>query len=90
MLMATFERAHELGMLLALGCTPGRIVRTILLESLMLGVLGVALGSIAGAAAVTWASHTGIDLASLGSGGAGEMSYMGMNLSFAVFPRLQA
>ena len=44
MLMATFERTHEFGMLLALGTRPARIVRLILAESLALGVIGALLG----------------------------------------------
>ena len=51
MLMATFERTHEFGMLLALGTSPGRIVGMILLESLALALTGVVLGSALGGGA---------------------------------------
>ena len=51
MLMATFERTHEFGMLLALGTAPSRIVGMILLESLALGATGALLGTALGGGA---------------------------------------
>ena len=51
MMMATFERLHEFGMLLALGATPGRIMRLIVAEAALLGLL-VALGTLL--APVSW------------------------------------
>jgi len=48
MLMAVFERMYELGLMLAVGLKPGRLVRLILSETLMLAgiseVLGLGLG----------------------------------------------
>jgi ABC-type lipoprotein release transport system permease subunit len=48
MLMAVFERMYELGLMLAVGLKPGRLVRLILMETLMLAgiseVLGISLG----------------------------------------------
>ena len=40
-MMSTFERTHEFGMLLAVGTRPGRIVNMVLIESVVLGLLGV-------------------------------------------------
>src|SRR4029434_9937980 len=52
MLMTVFERTHEICVLLAVGWTRGRIMRMILYEAAMLGLLGgavgVTLGSIGG------------------------------------------
>ena len=88
MLMATFERTHEFGMLLALGTAPSRIVQMILLESLTLGVTGALLGTALGGALVAWAHHTGIDYAALTGGGPSQLSVFGMNWTLKIYPRL--
>ncbi len=88
MLMATFERTHELGMLLALGTGPSRIVRMILLESLALGLTGALLGTALGGALVAWAHETGIDYATLTGGGPSQLAVFGMNWSLRIYPRL--
>ncbi len=88
MLMATFERTHELGMLLALGTAPSNIVRMIVLESLALGVTGALVGSALGGVLVAWAHHTGVDYAVLTGGGPSQLSVFGMNWSLRIYPRL--
>lgn len=88
MLMATFERTHEFGMLLALGTAPSRIVGLILIESLALGVVGAVLGTALGGALVAWAHRTGIDYAALTGGGPSQLSVLGMNWSLVIYPRL--
>jgi ABC-type antimicrobial peptide transport system permease subunit len=88
MLMATFERTHEFGMLLALGAAPSRIVHMILLEALALGVIGAALGAALGGALVAWAHQRGIDYATLTGGGPSQLSVFGMNWSLRIYPRL--
>ena len=52
MLMTVFERTHEICILLAVGWTRGRIMRMILYEAAMLGLLGGALGVTLGAIGV--------------------------------------
>jgi ABC-type lipoprotein release transport system permease subunit len=44
MLMATYERRFEFALLLALGSTPGVVVRSVLAEALVLGAASLALG----------------------------------------------
>ena len=65
MLMATFERTREFGMLLALGATPGRVIRLVVTESLVLGLLGALIGSGIGVALVAATHRTGIDYSTL-------------------------
>jgi putative ABC transport system permease protein len=89
MLMATFERTHEFGMLLALGMAPSRIVTMILLESLALGVTGALMGTALGSSLVAWAHHTGVDYAALTGGGPSQLSAFGMNWSLRIYPRLE-
>ncbi len=88
MLMATFERRKELGMLLSLGTTPLRLVVMILLEALVLGLLGVAIGSVVGALLVAWQGQVGIDLASIGSADTTSISVYGLTFSGALHPYL--
>lgn len=52
-LMVIFERTREFGVFMALGTTPGRLTRLLLLESATLTLLGTALGIVAGSL-VTW------------------------------------
>jgi ABC-type lipoprotein release transport system permease subunit len=90
MLMATFERTHELGMLLALGTSPGRIVRLILTESVVLGAVGTALGCAVGVGLVAVTHQTGIDYAALTGGGPSEISFAGLRWSLRLYPSLSA
>lgn len=63
MLMATYERRRELGMLLALGTAPGRLIRMILTEAMALGLLGVLAGSLVGGLLVLWMGIDGVSMA---------------------------
>lgn len=90
MLMATFERTHELGMLLALGAAPGRIVRMILAESVALGLTGAALGGTLGILFVVVTHETGLDFAALTGGGPTQLSFAGLSWSMRFYPSLAA
>jgi len=88
MLMSTFERTHEFGMLLALGADPGRIVRMILAESAVLGLVGALLGSAVGVALVALTHKSGIDYAALTGTGPSEISFAGLRWSLRLYPSL--
>jgi ABC-type lipoprotein release transport system permease subunit len=88
MLMATFERTHEFGMLLALGTGPGRIIRMIVTESIVLGVLGALVGAALGILFVASTHHSGIDFAALTGRGPSEISFAGMRWSLRFYPSL--
>ena len=90
MMMATFERLHEFGMLLALGATPARIMRLIVAEAALLGLLGVALGTLLGAGFVAATQGSGLNLAALGGEAAAEATWQGMAIPIHIFPRLAA
>jgi ABC-type antimicrobial peptide transport system permease subunit len=87
MLMATFERTREFGMLLSLGTRPGRIVRMVLAESLALGLLGAAAGSALGVLVVLLA-HNGVNYAALTGGGPSAISFQGLRWSLTLYPSL--
>ncbi len=88
--MSTFERTHEFGMLLAVGARPGRIINMVLIESVALGLAGVALGSALGTAAVLITSHTGIDYSALATTNAVEdFSFKGLSFSYMIYPKFE-
>jgi ABC-type lipoprotein release transport system permease subunit len=90
MMMATFERVHEFGMLLALGCHPVRLIRLLAIESLTLGIVGVTIGTAIGIALTLYGVRNGIDLNALGGAGSGaKLTFEGMSLSMKVFPILK-
>lgn len=91
MLMSTFERTHEFGMLLSLGCGPGRLSKLIAVEAVIVGLLGVAVGTALGLGLVSLTSGSGIDYAALGgSESAFEIDYKGLRFTSHVYPRIFA
>ncbi len=89
LVMSTYERMREFGMLLALGCSPRRIVRMIIIEALLLGSLGAALGTGAGGAFVAVFRRTGIDMASWGGEKLEDFAYAGMTIPLEIIPRIE-
>jgi ABC-type antimicrobial peptide transport system permease subunit len=51
--MAVFERTKEFGVMMAIGTTPRRLTKLLLLESITMTVIGIVVGIIAGCL-VTW------------------------------------
>ncbi len=88
MLMATFERSRELGMLLALGTRPGRIVRMVVAEALVLGAVGVLIGVALGGGIVAITHRTGFDYQAFTGRGPSELSFAGLRWSLVLYPRL--
>ena len=58
-LMSVLERTKEFGITLSLGVTPGRLGRLVLLESTLMGSLGLILGMVLGGALVLWLGQIG-------------------------------
>jgi ABC-type lipoprotein release transport system permease subunit len=88
MLMSTFERTHEFGMLLSLGCGPGRISRMAALEAILLGLVGVAVGTTLGLSFVLLTAESGIDYAALSGRSTYEVGFQGLQLSSHVYPQV--
>ena len=74
MLMATWDRMPELGVLRALGTTPWQIARDVTAEALLLGALGAVLGAAVGGAGAWLLQIHGIDTRAF----AGETSIAGV------------
>jgi ABC-type lipoprotein release transport system permease subunit len=68
MLMAVLERYRELGMLMAIGMTKGKLFLMILLETLFLGFVATPIGLFLGSMTVFLLKDTGIDLSSFSKG----------------------
>lgn len=88
MLMATFERRRELGMLLSLGTSPARLVALVLTEAVLLGLAGVAAGSAVAAGLVLYFSRTGIDMMLGGGAESGKIAIFGVGVDPNVYPFL--
>jgi ABC-type lipoprotein release transport system permease subunit len=58
-LMSVLERTKEFGITLSLGVTPGRLGRLVLLESSLMGAIGLVVGMIFGGALVLWLGSIG-------------------------------
>lgn len=61
-LMAIFERTREFGVMMALGTTPFRLMKLVLLESMALTLLGIGLGMIMGSLVTLFFQHHGIHI----------------------------
>lgn len=72
MVMSVFERTRELGVAIAVGMRPRQVVRMILLESVMLGVLAAGAGGLFGGLLDGLLVHYGLPM-STDSGGALSM-----------------
>ncbi len=81
-LMSVLERTHEFGVSMALGLRPGRLGRLIMLETTMMGLIGLALGAVAGALVTSWFTVNGLSIP-----GMDEMAAQ-FNLPARVHPRV--
>ena len=59
-LMSVLERTHEFGIVMALGLKPGRLGRLVMIETAMMGAMGIVLGAAAGALVTTYFSVNGL------------------------------
>ena len=81
-LMAIFERTREFGVLMAIGITPKRLTRLLLMESMGMAMLGIATGIFLGSLITGYFQMTGIDLS-----GASELLNQ-FGISGRMYPRL--
>lgn len=59
-LMAIFERTREFGVMMAMGTSPLRLMKLVLMESTAMTLLGIGLGMILGTAITLYFQHKGI------------------------------
>jgi len=58
-LMSVLERTKEFGIVMSLGVTPGRLGRLVMLETVLMGAVGMVLGMVLGGALVLWLNQHG-------------------------------
>ncbi|CAG0933888.1 hypothetical protein PLCT1_02511, partial [Planctomycetaceae bacterium] len=66
-LMAVLERTREFGIMLAVGTSRGRVLRIVVYEAMILGVLGLLIGNALGLGIAALFARVGIDLGAFGS-----------------------
>ena len=81
-LMSVLERTHEFGVAMALGLRPGRLGRLVMLETALLGMIGLVLGAVAGAIVTSWFTRNGLAIP-----GMEEMASQ-FNLPGRMYPRV--
>ena len=59
---SVLERTREFGIVMALGLKPGRLGRLVMLETALMGFLGLVLGAIAGGLVTAWFTSNGLAL----------------------------
>ncbi|RZV37757.1 MAG: ABC transporter permease [Chromatiales bacterium] len=80
-LMSVLERTHEFGIVMSLGLKPGRLGRLVMLETAMMGFIGMILGALAGALFTTWFTVNGFTYPGM------EEMVANFNLPGRVYPR---
>ncbi|MGS0824982.1 ABC transporter permease [Shewanella sp. 0m-8] len=69
-LMAVLERTKEFGIMLAIGSKPSRLFTQVIIETLMMGMIGMLLGALLGGLIAAYFSLVGITLPGMGDIGA--------------------
>jgi ABC-type lipoprotein release transport system permease subunit len=64
-LMSVLERTKEFGVIMSLGVSPGKLGRLVLLESALMGLVGLLVGVAIGGALVVWLSFVGFSFPGL-------------------------
>ena len=69
-MMSIFERVREFGVMMALGTKPRQIVKLVVQEAFVLGLVGIVIGSLIGSGFTLYFARHGIDLSSFSAGAA--------------------
>jgi ABC-type lipoprotein release transport system permease subunit len=83
-LMSVLERTKEFGIVMSLGVTPRRLGRMVLVETTLMGTLGMLLGVLLGGAIVVWLNQTGFSYPGL------EDMAGKFNLPGRIYPQVSA
>jgi ABC-type antimicrobial peptide transport system permease subunit len=81
-LMAIFERTREFGVMMAIGTTPGRLTKILLIESMAMTFVGVVVGILTGSLITIYFQSHGIDF----SGASELLSQFG--ITGRMYPKL--
>jgi ABC-type lipoprotein release transport system permease subunit len=64
-LMSVLERTKEFGIVMSLGLTPGRLGRLVILETALMGIVGLVLGTLLGTLVTSWFTLSGFAYAGM-------------------------
>jgi ABC-type lipoprotein release transport system permease subunit len=81
-LMSVLERTHEFGIVMSLGLRAGRLGRLVMLETALMGMIGLVLGAIAGAIFTTWFTVNGLSIPGM------EEMAANFNLPARIYPEV--
>jgi ABC-type lipoprotein release transport system permease subunit len=81
--MAALERRREFGLMIAIGMRPRRLMRTLVVETAVLGVTGAAIGAVLGGGLAWYHTAYGLNMALFTTEAA--FSYMGVAFSDRIF-----
>jgi len=81
-LMSVLERTREFGIVMSLGLKPGRLGRLVILETLLMGIMGVVLGAMAGAIVTYYFTINGFTLPGM------EVMAAQFNLPARMYPQI--
>jgi putative ABC transport system permease protein len=81
-LMSVLERTHEFGIVMSLGLTPGRLGRLVLLETAIMGFLGLLFGAVLGALVTYYFSVNGFSYPGM------EEMTANFNLPSRIYPQI--
>lgn len=84
MLMAVFERTHEFGMLMAIGMAKHKIFNMVMIETILLSIIGAALGTLISIIIIYIFNIYGIDLSIVSKG----LEAFGMD--FYIYPEIKS
>jgi putative ABC transport system permease protein len=85
MIMIVYERTREIGMLKAMGMTNFAILKLLVLEAGIIGLLGSLVGAIFGGAMSYWLKFQGLDISSVSASASADMPF-GPVIYFAPTP----
>jgi len=81
-LMSVLERTHEFGIVMSLGLKAGRLGRLIMLETALMGFIGLVLGVITGVILTSWFTVNGLSIPGM------EEMAANFNLPARLFPQV--
>ncbi len=61
-LMSVLERTHEFGIVMSLGLRPGRLGRLVMLETSLMGLMGMVIGTVTGTIVTAWFTVNGFSI----------------------------
>lgn len=86
--VSVMERLRELGIMMAIGFTPGQLFRLVMWESFWLGVVGLLAGTIVTIGPYVYLARTGIDASAMTGGKTAEVAGVGFDpvLRVGIYP----